>query len=80
MEGRAYEAATSRRTLLDWLLIAGTTGLFVVLAAMANFPHIEISLYWALALAAAMLALLLTCAIFLWANHRVSVKTISGER
>jgi len=33
---------------------------------MANFPHVEISLYWALALAAAMLALLLTCAIFNW--------------
>jgi drug/metabolite transporter (DMT)-like permease len=66
MEGRAYEAATSPRTLLDWLLIAGTTGLFVVLAAMANFPHVEISLYWALALAAAMLALLLTCGILLW--------------
>ena len=33
---------------------------------MANFPHLVISLYWALALAAAMLALLLTCGIFLW--------------
>jgi len=66
MEGRAYESGPSRRTLLDWLLIAGTTGLFVLLAAMANFPHLEINLFWALALAAAMLALLLTCGIFLW--------------
>jgi len=33
---------------------------------MAKFPHVELSLFWALALAAAMLGLLVTCGIFLW--------------
>jgi drug/metabolite transporter (DMT)-like permease len=66
MEGRAYEAGPTRRTLFDWLLITVTTGLFVVLAAMAQFPHLDISLFWACTLAVAMLALLVTCGIFLW--------------
>ena len=66
MEGRAYETGSTRRSQLDWLLIAATTGLFVVLAAMAKFPHVAIGLSWALALVAAMFVLLVTCGIFLW--------------
>jgi len=66
MEGRAYGSNPQRRTLIDWLLIAGTSGLFVVLAAMARFPHVNISLLWAVTLSVAMLALLATCGIALW--------------
>ena len=66
MEGRAYETGSSRRTILDWLLILSTTGLFVVLASVAKFPHIAIGAGWAIALAAAMLALLAGCGVALW--------------
>ena len=66
LEGRAYETHSPGRTLVDWLLIAGTTGLFAVLASMARFPHVSISGSWAVALGAAMLALLVTCGITLW--------------
>jgi drug/metabolite transporter (DMT)-like permease len=66
LEGQAHEPAPARRTLVDWLLIAGTTGLFGILASMANFPHVEASPGWAIALAAAMLALLAACGTALW--------------
>jgi len=66
MEGRAYESVSTRRTLLDWIVIFAATGIFVVLAAMAKFPHIAISISWAAALTIAMLALLATCGIVLW--------------
>jgi hypothetical protein len=75
MEGRAMTgtpsaANPSNKTLLDWLLILGTTGLFALLAAMAKLPHMELSLGWAIALTVAMLALLATCGIALWRTTR----------
>ena len=66
LEGRAYEKGPSRRTLLDWLLIVGTTALFAVLAGMTKFPHVDISLPWAVSLGAAMLALVAACGAMLW--------------
>ena len=68
MEGRA-SVATSR-TVLDWMLILGTTALFVVLATMAKLPHMEIGLGWAMLLTVAMLSLLVTCGIALWRTTR----------
>ena len=70
MEGRAYGAGASSRTLLDWLLILGTTGLFLALAVLARLPRVGISLGWASALAVAMLALLSSCGIALWRTTR----------
>jgi glucose uptake protein GlcU len=80
MEGRAMESGKegarhrainpNSRTLLDWLLILVTTGLFVVLAAMARLPQIDIALGWAVGLTVAMLALLATCGIALWRTTR----------
>jgi len=70
MEGRAYEAGATRRTLLDWLIILGATALFVVLAFAARLPHIEIGFGWAVALTVAMLSLLATCGIALWRTTR----------
>jgi len=70
MEGRAHGSASTRRTILDWLLILGTTGLFVVLAIMATLPHLDISVGWAAALAVAMGFLLATCGIALWRTTR----------
>jgi drug/metabolite transporter (DMT)-like permease len=66
LEGRAYAAISSRRTILDWLLMFGATALFVLLAGLSKLPALEISLGWALALAIAMLALLLACGVALW--------------
>jgi hypothetical protein len=80
MEGRAMESGKegarhrainpNSRTLLDWLLILVTTGLFLVLAAMARLPQIDIALGWAVGLTVAMLALLATCGIALWRTTR----------
>jgi len=55
---------------LDWLLILGTTGLFIALAALARLPHMGISTGWAVALTLAMLSLLATCGIALWRTTR----------
>jgi cobalamin biosynthesis protein CbiD len=73
MEGREMAGSTrqnSSRTIVDWLLILGTSGLFVALATMAKLPHMDIGLGWAAALAIAMLALLATCGIALWRTTR----------
>jgi len=70
MEGRAFDDIRRSRTVLDWLLIIGTTGLFVALAIAATLPHLDIGLGWAIALIIAMLALLATCGIALWRTTR----------
>jgi len=70
MEGRACESGPTRRSILDWLLILGTTALFGALAFMARLPHLNISMGWAVALAFAMLCLLVTCGIALWRTTR----------
>jgi hypothetical protein len=75
MEGRGMKNAepdstANPRTVLDWLLILGTTALFAVLALMAKLPTVEISVAWAAALTIAMLALLATCGIALWRTTR----------
>ena len=72
MEGRDVEGRVNRRSLVDWLLIAVVTIIFVALAAIARVPHIDINVEWAVAIAAAMLVLLLVCAIALWRITRFS--------
>jgi drug/metabolite transporter (DMT)-like permease len=72
MEGREMEGKprAAARSILDWLLILGTTGLFIALATMAQLPHIDIGLGSAALLTLAMLALLATCGIALWRTTR----------
>ena len=72
MEGREMEGKVhaSGRSILDWGLILGTTALFIALATMAQFPHMDIGLGWAAALTIAMLALLASCGISLWRTTR----------
>jgi hypothetical protein len=70
MEGRLSGVSPSRRSLVDWLLIGGATAMFLALAAIARLPVMEINLVWATVLAAAMLALLATCAVSLWRTTR----------
>lgn len=69
LEGRQFGPARGR-TFVDWLLILGTSGVFVALALMARLPHMDISLGWAAALVIAMLLLLATCGISLWRTTR----------
>jgi drug/metabolite transporter (DMT)-like permease len=70
MEGREYDAGVSRRTWVDWVLIAGTTGVFVALASIAQVPRVGIHFGWAAALTVAMLALLVSCGTALWRTTR----------
>ena len=70
LEGRAHQPGPAGRTFVDWLLIVATTGLFVVLGAMASLPRIDFSMSWALVLTCAMLVLLTTCGVVLWRTTR----------
>ena len=70
MEGRSFDSTRHSRTVVDWLLVLGTTGLFVLLASVARLPVMDISLGWGLSLTAAMLALLVGGAIALWRTTR----------
>lgn len=70
MEGRSYGSAAHSRTIFDWLLILGTTALFVALAIVARLPRMEIGMGWAVALSVAMSFLLATCGISLWRTTR----------
>jgi drug/metabolite transporter (DMT)-like permease len=70
LEGHAHQPPPTRRSLVDWLLVAGTTALFVVFAAMAKLPHVNASPAWAVALAIAMLVLLANCGFNLWRTTR----------
>jgi len=70
MEGREMEASPSHRTLVDWILIGGATGVFVVLAAIARVPRVDISVGWAAAATAAMLLLAAGGGIALWRTTR----------
>ncbi len=70
MEGRSFEKTQHSRSILDWLLILGTTALFAVLATVARLPVIDISRGWAVVLTAAMFALLVAGGIALWRTTR----------
>jgi glucose uptake protein GlcU len=71
MEGRqaAGESKLSR-SVWDWLVVAGATGIFAALATMARVP--QMSLHWGAMsiLTAASLALLVVCGVALWRTTR----------
>ena len=46
IEGRSFGNTSNSRTLLDWILIIGTTALFVGLALMARIPQVDINSGW----------------------------------
>lgn len=71
MDGRQAtgEPKPSRRGW-DWLLVAGASGIFVVLAAMARVPQMSFHAGPALLLALASLLLLLVCGLALWRTTR----------
>lgn len=66
MEGEHFGSHANPRSTSDWLLILGTTGLFIWLGSLASVPHIDISLSWAIGLVTAMLGLLTAGGVALW--------------
>ena len=70
MEGRSFDATQHSRSLIDWLLILGTTALFILLATFARLPLTDISAGWGVVLTAAMLVLLGAGGVALWRTTR----------
>jgi len=70
MEGTDSDVQRSGRTIIDWILVGGTTIIFIALAAVAQVPHMNVSLGFAGVISAMMLALLLGCAMALWRTTR----------
>lgn len=70
MEGRSHTNTQHSRSLLDWLLIVGTTALFLVLASMARLPLLDLSVGWGLVLTSAMLLLLAAGGVALFRTTR----------
>jgi drug/metabolite transporter (DMT)-like permease len=66
MEGREFDSNGTRRTWVDWLLVAAATSIFVAFGAMARVPHMEIQMGWLIGLGLAMLLVLLAAGIALW--------------
>lgn len=58
------------RTVLDWLIVAAATAVFVWFAVHARAPELEMQHGWVLALTLAMLALLGACGFALWRTTR----------
>jgi drug/metabolite transporter (DMT)-like permease len=58
------------RSLLDWLLVGGTTGIFLYFARLARVPEISFQLIPAVLLIAALLILLIICGLSLWRTTR----------
>ena len=70
MEGRAYAAAASGRSILDWLLILAATTLFASLAVISKPPQVDISFGWCAALGVVMVTLMAACGVALWRTTR----------
>ena len=66
MEGKETNPKNHARTLIDWLLIAGTTLIFAAFALMASIPEMEIRWGWLAALTSAMLLVVVAGGVALW--------------
>ncbi|HZQ95790.1 MAG TPA: hypothetical protein VFA67_12320, partial [Candidatus Sulfotelmatobacter sp.] len=58
------------RSVLDWLLVLGTSALFVALASVARLPVMDISRGWGVVLSGAMIVLLASGGVALWRTTR----------
>ena len=58
------------RSAFDWLLVAGATGIFVVLATIARVPRMSLNGLAIAALSVAMLLLLIFSGLKLWRTTR----------
>ena len=64
--------APTRRTWLDWMLVAGTTAVFIGFGVMARVPTLAIQWGWVVVLAATMVALLVGTGMLLWRTTRLN--------
>jgi hypothetical protein len=70
-EGRqAASEKPPRRTVVDWLLVAGATAVLVAFGAIARVPEISIRWLPLMLLAAASLLLFWICGVRLWRTTR----------
>ena len=65
-EGHDLHTSGTRRTWIDWLLIAGAVIIFTGFGAMARVPAMEIQMGWLVVLSAAMLLVLIAGGLALW--------------
>lgn len=72
LAGESASGTAQRRTWLDWLLVGGTTALFVGLGAVARVPELTLNWVAIAGLALAMLALLGATGVLLWRTTRFS--------
>jgi drug/metabolite transporter (DMT)-like permease len=71
MQGSQLAGETKpARSAFDWLLVAGATGVFVVLATIARVPRMSLNGLAVAALSAAMLLLLVFSGLKLWRTTR----------
>lgn len=70
VSGRDATNVRTKRTLLDWVIVAGATAVLAGFASMARPPQIAVHWGWVGVLAIAMLALLAACGIALWKTTR----------
>jgi drug/metabolite transporter (DMT)-like permease len=71
LEGRALQRGT-RRTVLDWALLAIATLIFAALAAMARAPMVALNVSAAVALLLLIVAILAVCGTALWRMTKFS--------
>jgi drug/metabolite transporter (DMT)-like permease len=64
--------ANTRRTPLDWILLAGTVAVFLAVGSFARRPEIAVDWTWVAVLGIASLALLVVCGVALWRTTRFS--------
>jgi drug/metabolite transporter (DMT)-like permease len=62
--------AAARRSLLDWIIVACTTAIFVGLAMVARLPMLSLNWIAVFVLIVALLVFLVACAIALWRATR----------
>jgi len=70
LAGEPRAAQSSRRTRLDWTLVAGATAVFVAFGSIARVPELAVSWGWVGGLVVVLLTLLVGTGLFLWRTTR----------
>jgi drug/metabolite transporter (DMT)-like permease len=70
LEGKSETPEGRPRTQLDWLFVVLASSVFILMAAYARAPQIDVNWGAVIALVVAMLVFLVVCAIALWRTTR----------
>lgn len=68
--GHETTAPGAKRSWLDWLIVAGATGILIAFATMARAPQIPVRWGWVSGLTLLMLGMLVACGAALWRTTR----------